>query len=373
MESLARLGLVFVLMLCAVGISNARPRLCETDLFVSGKGGYHTYRIPAIVAVGKDTVLAFCEGRRSSASDTGDIDILLRRSIDRGQSWGDVQLVVSDGTDTCGNPCPIVDASNGTIWLLFCKNPGVGAENTDYKAKRTAWVMRSTDGGVTWSDPIEITKDVKKPSWIWYATGPGHGIQLESGRLLAACDHVSKRGKSRSGHSHVVYSDDSGKTWKIGGIVDAGTNESTAVELSDGRVYINCRNSRSAATPPLGRVCAWSKDGGLTFEKPFVDDALIEPICQAAVVRLQGDSDTVVFSNPASGKREKMTVRMSTDGGATWPVSRVLHEGHSAYSDLAVAQDGDICCFYERGEKNPYGRLTFAKFNLEWLEATASR
>ncbi len=371
METLARLVFMFSVVLCAVG-AVAAPMLRQTDLFVSGQGGYHTYRIPAIVPVGENTLLAFCEGRKNSASDTGDIDILLRRSLDRGKTWQDVQLVVSDGTDTCGNPCPIVDQSTGVVWLLFCKNLGVGFQDTDYMAQRTAWVTHSKDQGITWAEPIEITADVKRPTWTWYATGPGHGIQLKSGRLLAACDHVDKRGSSKSGHSHVVYSDDHGASWKIGGIVQAGTNECTALEMSDGKVYINCRNARTSAEPPLARVCAWSKDGGLTFGKAFADSVLIEPVCQAAVLRLPGEGDRVIFSNPASGRREKMTVRLSIDGCKTWVASRVLNEGHSAYSDLAATQDGSIWCFYERGEQNPYQRLTLAQFNLEWIRAAGS-
>lgn len=369
MELLLRLGFLLVVALLAVSVSAAAPALKQMDLFVSGKGGYHTYRIPAIVPVGENALLAFCEGRKNSGADSGDIDILLRRSLDRGETWQDVKIVATNGNYTCGNPCPIVDSSNGTVWLLFCRNGADDVEGyiTDGNAERTVWVTSSTDCGVTWAEPIEITKDVKKRTWTWYATGPGHGIKLRNGRLLAACDHVNKTSKGKSGHSHIVYSDDHGKSWKIGGIVDNGTNESTAVELADGRVLINCRNARSGAEVPLGRVCAWSKDGGLSFEKAFVDEVLIEPICQAAILRLPGETDHVLFSNPASGKRDKMTLRLSRDGCKTWSVARVLNQSHSAYSDLAVAQDGRICCFYERGEKNPYQRLTFAMFNLQWL------
>ena len=364
-----RFVLALVLGVSVMGIAQGSPRMNEVELFRSGQGGYHTYRIPALVAAGKNTVLAFCEGRRNSAADSGDIDILLRRSLDGGLTWGKVQLVVPGGGNTSGNPCPIVDSSDGTVWLLFCKNLARGAESliTEGRAPRTVWITKSTDLGVTWAEPKEITNSVKEKSWTWYATGPGHGIQLKSGRLVAACDHGRKSGAKRYGHSHVIYSDDHGKTWKIGGIVDNGTNESTVVELSDGRLYINCRNTRQGVEVPAARIHAWSKDGGLSFSKTARDGVLIEPICQASLIRVPGDRDVVLFSNPASGKREKMTLRLSRDACATWPISRVLYAGPSAYSDLAVADDGSICCMYERGRANPYESITFARFDLEWL------
>ncbi len=358
-----------MLIACAVNAAGG-PKISQTDLFVAGKGGYHTYRIPAIVATGKNTLLAFCEGRRNSAADSGDIDILLRRSFDGGETWGEVQLVAEDGTDTCGNPCPIFDSSNGTLWLLFCKNLAHGNEGliTAGQAPRTVWATKSADDGLTWSVPTEITKQVKLDSWTWYATGPCHGIQLKSGRLLAPCDHVETLGEHRNGRSHVVYSDDHGQSWKIGGIIDGG-NESTAVEVSANRVCMNCRNVRGEEDAPIGRLVAFSDDGGLTFGKPSRDNTLIEPICQASIIR-DGDGQ-VIFSNPASGKREKLTIRLSRDGCVTWPVSGVLNAGHSAYSDLAIAQDGGICCLYERGDHNPYGKITFAKFSMEWLTSGA--
>lgn len=371
---MGNLLLVMAIVACAAGLAEGSPWIKEVELFKSRTGGYHTYRIPALVAAGQNTLLAFCEGRKNSASDSGDIDILLRRSLDGGRTWKPVQLVVSDGTDTCGNPCPIFDGSDGTVWLLFCKNPG----HTDQGSvmgggsRRTAWVTKSTDCGVTWSSPTEITSSVKKSGWRWYATGPGHGIQLRSGRLVAACDHSRTSGKKGYHHSHIVYSDDHGKSWKIGGIVDDGTNESTAVELPDGRVYINCRNARRDEEAPLGRVCAYSEDGGQTFAKAGRDDVLIEPICQGSVVRVPGsesDGGLVLFSNPASGKREKMTVRLSRDGCRSWPVARMLYAGPSAYSDLAVAEDSSICCMYERGRKNPYESISLAMFNMAWLAA----
>jgi sialidase-1 len=230
--------------------------------------------------------------------------------------------------------------------------------------------VSSSDDGVTWSPPREITRDVKKPEWTWYATGPGHGIALKRGRLVVPCDHVVGRSRNyaESARSHVIHSDDGGKSWRIGGVVGPGTNECTVVERAGGALYLNARNY----VLPRRRAFAWSRDGGVTFEARGWDKALIEPICHASVVGLPDPDGRVLFSNPASEKRERMTVRLSDGDLKSWPAARVLHSGPAAYSDLAVLPSGEIGCFYERGEKGPYEKITFARFNLEWLTAEAT-
>lgn len=350
--------------------------IVQTDLFISGEDGYHTYRIPALIVSASGTVLAFCEGRKDGAGDAGDIDILLKRSRDGGRTWEPAQVVVDAGPHTAGNPAPVVDRNTGTIWLLYCQNLGDGGEGliTQGKAPRTVWVTHSADDGATWAVPREITRQVKDPAWTWYATGPCHGIQLASGRLLIPCDHmvgVHFDRKRDPYHSHVIYSDDQGATWRIGGIVPEGTNESVAVETADGSVYINCRNYRGKGR----RAYAWSRDGGETFNQFGWDDALLEPVCQASMIRLTDERthgrNRVLFANPASTQRERLTVRLTYDECRTWTLGKVLHPGPAAYSDLCVMAGGFIGCLYERGEAHPYERLTFARFDLEWLTAGA--
>jgi sialidase-1 len=349
-----------------------RPWLEETHLFISGQGAYHTYRIPALAVTVAGTLLAFAEGRKHGRGDAGEIDLILRRSFDNGASWTPVQVVVSEAEMTCGNPCPVVDRRTGIIWLPFCKNLADGSETliTQGKAPRTVWITHSDDDGQSWAEPVEITAAVKKPEWTWYATGPCHGIQLTSGRLVIPCDHmvgVHFDRKRDPYHSHVIYSDDNGITWRIGGIVDNGTNECAVVETVDEAVYINCRNYVGGKR----RAVAWSHDQGDTFQDFAWDETLVEPICQASLVSYpdkdQPAGSHVLFANPASTEREKMTVRLSDDCGQNWPVARELHAGPAAYSDLAVADDMTICCLYERGDMFPYERLTLARFNLAWL------
>lgn len=353
------------LLLVAPPAAAAEP--VQAPVFVAGEGGYHTYRIPSVIATAKGTLLAFCEGRKAGRGDAGDIDLVLKRSTDGGKTWGPLQVVWDDAGNTCGNPCPVVDAKTGTVWLLLTHNLGRDTEAMLVGGKsagtRTVWISRSDDDGATWTKPAEITRDVKKPGWTWYATGPGVGIQLRSGRLLIPCDSKSDGGKVRE--SHVIVSDDGGRSWKLGGVVGPQCNECQAVELADGSVMLNMRTYRANNR----RLVAISTDGGESFTKPVEDPALVEPVCQASILRLPGAGGGILFSNPASTKREKMTVRLSRDEGKTWPHAAVLHAGPAAYSCLVVLPDGGIGCLYERGDKTPYDTITFARFGREWVAA----
>lgn len=343
------------------------PRV--SDVFTSGTEGYHTFRIPVLVVTASGTLLAFCEGRKTGRGDHGDIDLVLKRSTDGGKTWGPLELVYEEGGDrpiTIGNPCPVVDGD--AVWLPFTRN------NTD------VFVLRSGDDGKTWGKPKNITEAVKKGDWTWYATGPGVGIQLQrgrhKGRLVIPCDHKAKSGDRLVTYSHIIYSDDHGETWKLGSTVAPHTNECQVAELEDGTLQINMRNywGTDGKEPGRGkrRAVALSKDGGETWGEVRFDAALVEPICQASLIRHPGADvkNGLLFSNPAdASKRERLTVRLSRDGGQTWPVSKVLEEGPAAYSCLAALPDGKIACLFERGRKDPYERISLAVFTPNWLTA----
>jgi len=339
------------------------------DLYISGEEGYHTYRIPSIVVTTKGTILAFCEARKNSIYDTGHIDIVLKRSLDNGKTWEDMCIVASDGINTMGNPCPVVDRDTGTVLMLFCWNLANGGEEKimNGEAPREVYIIKSTDDGKTWSKPLEITKDIKKPSWTWYATGPCHGLQLRSGRILIPCDHAVTRKERVGPHpviSHVVYSDDHGNSWNIGGRVGENTDECSVAEMPDGSVYINMRRYHGKNS----RAYAFSNDGGISWSEIKIDETLIDPVCQGSVINYKSSGiikgECILFSNCASTKREKMTVRLSYDGCITWPLSRVLYEGPSAYSDLAITSDEHICCMFECGRDHPYEKIVFTRFNI---------
>jgi sialidase-1 len=350
--------------------------LQQVDVFLSGKEGYHTFRIPSVIVSPKGTVLAFCEGRKNSASDTGDIDLVLKRSFDQGATWRPLQVVWDDGPNTCGNPTAVVDRHTGTVWLLLTHNPGGDTEKEivagTSKGTRTVWVTRSDDDGATWSRPVEITKDVKKPNWTWYGTGQGVGIQTRSGRLVLPGE--AREAQTRKSLSLVFASDDHGKTWKLGGTVGDSFGESQVVELADGTLLLNMRNHdvRQPSQAKTERGVALSKDGGWTWSKARHDPALIEPRCQASILRYtrqpEHSRNRLLFSNPASAERRiQMTVRLSYDEGQTWPAARLLYEGPSSYSCLTVLPDRRIGCLYERGERRISEKITFARFSLEWL------
>lgn len=363
------------LVLLAWLASFARAAVEQTEVFVSGRDGYHTYRIPAVIRAQNGDLLAFCEGRRTGAGDAGDIDLLLKRSSDGGRTWGPLQLLWDDGANTCGNPCPVLDASTGTLWLLLTHNVGTEKEDAiirkETKGTRTVWVTSSRDHGATWAPPVEITRSTKDPSWGWYATGPGVGIQIQhgphAGRLVIPCDHSydDPNGKVRNGPyeygAHTIYSDDHGATWRLGGVIRPKTNECQVVESFDGKgtLIMNLRSyfGRNRRTQAL------SADGGLTWTAPVDVPDLIEPVCQASIVRATA-AKLHLFSNPASTKRERMTVKASADDGRTWPLQLVLHAGPAAYSNLIVLDATQIGCLYERGEKTAREVITFARFSL---------
>lgn len=378
--------------------AGAEPQLEKLDLFQAGDGGYALYHIPGLVVAKSGTVLAWAEARRSR-SDWSAIDILLRRSTDEGRTWSPavkvadvagpkaknqvaLQLKNIKADDvTYNNPVFIADR-DGSIVFLFC---------LEYAR---AFVSHSTDDGLTWSTPVEITATFEKYRkaypWKVIATGPDHGIQLASGRLVVPIWMSTGTGGNahRPSVTATIYSDDHGATWQPGEIAVPCTdqwvnpNETTAVELADGRVMLNVRNE----SPNHRRLITTSRDGATGWSRPTFDEALVEPICMGSLVRLSTEKDggrnRLLFVNPANlsradgketpGKsrdRRNLTVRLSYDEGGSWPVARSVEETWSAYSDLAVAKSGTILCLYGRGSKSDFAgeRLTLARFNLEWL------
>jgi len=348
------------------GTFQAAPSIEGTDVFVSGTEGYHTYRIPVVMATAKGTLLAFCEGRLNSSADHGNVDVVLKRSLDNGRTWGPLQVVWGSGDRTAGtakddrtwgNPAPVQDSATGRIWLPVCW------ENTEVH------IMHSDDEGLAWSEPQEITSSVKAPDWGWYATGPHAGIELSrsamAGRLVVPCDHVTN---DKQWGSHVIYSDDQGSTWKLGGAARPECNESAVIEKQDGSLLINCRSGGGI----LKRRIATSADGGLTWTPPWMDGTLIEARCQGSLVRssfgAEPGSNMVLFSNPAtSSSRTMMTVRLSYDECASWPQSLLVYTGPAAYSHLVKLPNAEIGLLYERGLGNAYETIRFDWFPLSDL------
>lgn len=345
----------------------------KVDVFVSGRDGYHTYRIPSMVVTPKGNLLAICEARRTGSSDHGDVDLVAKRSEDGGKTWSPMQKIAGHHDQlmvTNGNPCTVVDRQTGVIWLALCRD------------QFEVLVTSSADDGLTWTEPKNITASIKHPEWDWPTsintsfgkavvwTGPGIGIQLRNGphagRLIIPC-HMRPRGKSVSeNRMWVFYSDDHGKTWRPSedSVV---VNESQVVELSDGRLLLCGRNQNKKGGRPFHRLVAYSRDGGVTWSESSVDDELMEPVCQASLLSYSWSEDgrpgRLLFSNPSDpDERVRLRVRLSKDDGETWPVSRVVHPERCEYSCLAALPNETVGLLF-KGDR----RIMYTEFSLAWL------
>lgn len=369
-------------------------------IYKAGDGtDYYNYRVPSLVSTSKGTLLAFCAARKGTGGDWDPIDIVLRRSTDSGKTWSKTQVIVHKEGLPCDNATPIVDYRNNIIHLVF---------QISYK---NCYYIKSEDDGKTWTEPVDITYAAiplrEKYPWVIIAPGPGHGIQLSGGRLIVPVwisdgggEEAVKSGKIKHRPSVVssLFSDDYGKTWQSGDIAvpDNDTivipNETSCIELVDGRVMFNSRNE----SINYRRVITYSPDGQTGWSKSEFADSFFEPICFASMCRFSKqplqDKNRILFCNPDSRynpwvaskkstprsalnrRRSNLTVRMSYDEGLTWPVSKTITPGIAGYSDLAVTPDGLIHCLFENGsmqgnEGNHYktNELSIATFNLNWL------
>jgi HEAT repeat protein len=334
----------------------------------SGTEGYHTFRIPAIIVSPQGDLLAFAEGRRYSRSDTGDIDLVLKRSKDNGITWSRLQVVWNgNGPHTAGNPVPVVDESTGRIWLFMTHNLGQDTQDEIQKGTsdgvRTIWATYSDDDGYTWAEPTNLFAVTQDPTTRWDATGPGVGIQLrlgeKAGRLI-----IPAIGRT-------IYSDDHGVTWRQGQKF-GGTSESQIVELTDGRLL---RNDRAVARlVPNRRPISYSTDQGFSWGSTRYAPELVESYVQASTIRYEPvDSPSpyrniLLFSNPAHAtSRVNMTVKVSLDEGDTWTIAKTIYPGPSAYSCLVRLPDGTIGLLFEGGIDGPYEYIYFTRFTLDWL------
>ncbi|MFE5921746.1 sialidase family protein [Streptomyces sp. NPDC002285] len=392
-RSLSRTYLVTAVLLTtplvATGNASAGEAGCTSSVpYVSGEGGYDTYRIPATITTPRGTVLAFAEGRHDGAGDTGDIDVVLRRSLDGGCTWGPQSVVASGDGDTRGNPAPVVDPRTGAVVLVTSYNSGdvteaqiMRGEATPEQSRRV-FVQRSADDGRHFSSPRDITGQVKPSNWRWYATGPGHAIALRrgphAGRLVVASNHSAAPapGSGDTGQeskyygAHAIYSDDGGRSWRMGFVDDSydgfsNANESTAAELPDGRLYFNSRDQNG--TSAGNRLDSHSGDGGETLDRPYtVQPALNEvPVVEGSVLQLPGVRGALLFSGPSvPTARQSMAVWRSTDGGATFTKALTLSQQRAAYSDLVPLGRGVVGILYETGVEGTYETIEFRRLPM---------
>ncbi|MEU0253256.1 sialidase family protein [Streptomyces sp. NPDC006184] len=369
--------------------AHASPVGCGASVpYVSGRDGYAAYRIPATVVTPEGTVLAFAEGRRGGLGDSGDIDVVLRRSADGGCTWGPQTVVAAGRGDTRGNPAPVVDPRTGEVVLVTCGNSGAVTQAQIMRGEvpperaRRVFVQRSRDDGRSFTAPRDITAGVTRPGWRWYATGPGHALALtrgpHAGRLLVPANHSAAppAGSPDTGEEpryhggHALYSDDSGRTWHLG-FVDAGydgvtdADETSAAELADGRLYLSSRDQDGTA--PGNRLDSYSSDGGRTLDRPYAVQPTLDdvPVVQGSVLRLAGPGAPLLFSAPSvPTARRAPALWSSTDAGRTFTRLLTLSDRPAAYSDLVQLGPGTVGVLYETGAQSPYESLVFRRIPL---------
>lgn len=370
-----------------------------TNLAADRTAANYFYRIPALAHLGGGVVLASWDARPGSAADAPNPNsIVQRRSTDNGQTWGPLEIIAAGKVaDASGpqfgysDPSYVVDRETGRVFAFFVYSKDQGFHGSRYgndDADRqiiSAAVQHSDDGGVTWSQPRLITSVAKPAAGTAAspATGDvrstfatsGEGIQLRygphAGRLLQQyAGWVRQSDGSEKLQAYSVYSDDHGETWHKGENVGVGMDENKAVELSDGRVLLNSRDSGNGRL----RKVAISTDGGHSYGPVAQDPELPDPTNNASIIRLhpdaaEGSADArkLLFTNSnngANGNRVNGAARVSCDDGETWPGLASIDTGSFAYSSATTLDEGRIGVLWERSYVND---IQFSTFDEKWL------
>lgn len=360
------------------------PVVAQQPVFLAGKEGYATYRIPAIIRAPNGDLLAFCEGRVHNAGDFGNIDIVMKRSSDGGKTWSSLNIIIDADSLQAGNPAPVVDKLDpnfpkGRIFLFYNTGNNHESEVRKGKGQRDNWYVTSTDQGQSWSSPTNISAQTHRrdPPFDWrsYANTPGHALQLEHGRyrgrLYVAANHSegSPQPQFQDYRSHGFFSDDHGKSFLLSASVDLrGSNESTAAEVSGNGLLLNSRNQRGDRR---ARIISNSSDGGQRWDKTTFDTVLIDPVCQGSLLNIgwKKGRALLAFCNPASTtKRDSLLLRISADEGRHWKWSLLVdHDRQSlggdytAYSDLLLIHHRVLGVLYERSD---YREIVFTPITI---------
>jgi len=367
--------LILLLAVLAGSVVQAQPE----PLFTSGQGGYTCYRIPALVAWGEGTLLSFAEGRADNCADFGNVDILMRKSVDGGKNWSAAQVVADNGALQAGNPTPVLDTFDpqfpgGRLFLFY--NTGTASEYDTRMGlgRRRAYYITSTDQGETWSEPTEISSQIHfdvhsdrpQVDARTLAFAPGHALQFSSGtykgRIFVPTNHST--GPPQEGfkdyQTYGAFSDDHGKTWAVS--EDLGvpsSNEAMAAQIAQDELLLLVRMQNSEYRRKL---LARSRDGGASWDTKWLSDELTTPMCQSAIMHCEDLAKTFHLGPADTTARAHLTLWSSTDKGRSWQVEQEVFEGSSAYSDLVYLGNGRLGVFYER---NDYEEIVFEVVELD--------
>ncbi|MFT6814730.1 MAG: sialidase-1 [Sphingobacteriales bacterium] len=328
-------------------------------LFESGTNDVHTYRIPSLITTSNGTLIAAVDARVDNAGDlglVGNIDIEIKRSKSGGEKWTSSKKVIDypylEGASDCSM---IVDKITEEVFLFFNYS-----DSTD--TFQDPYFVKSLNNGKSWSEPKELTADLYSNSWGRTFITSGKGIQLGNGELRNTLSIV----EGDEVGATIFGSNDHGETWfSSKKMISNKANESQLIELVDGSIMMNSRTIDNNY-----RLTGNTKDSGITWENVKFDSSLIEPKCNASIIRLSSekngmDKNRILFSNPSSTKkRENLTIKLSYDEGLTWPIQKVIYPGSAAYSSLTILEDKTIGILYE---SDYYGVVRFARLSLEWL------
>lgn len=394
----------------AAGVANSSTPAAisgvqQQVLFAAGTGGYGCYRIPALVRTADGSLLAFAEGRKTqSCGDRGDTDLVERRSTNDGRTWSPIRVVPSGDTAplaygtgpipngvqagspvTRTNPAPVVDLKHGRVYLLSTSNP------VNYNTPRTPWVQESTDDGLSWTAPAKLNVPLATaPAEAdWYATGPGHGVQLTAGpnkdRLVVGA-HQKSGGGVFAGYLYLDPNAEDTATWKAAGAVDSHSaaaggyspSEVSVTEVSGGHVYAAARAEDISAKGDhrLGSTDVIAADGTTPSVPAFAPSTLPSPgNIQGSVLTVQqaggGRNEEVLLSAPAGlnnlGKPNRTTMTVWTRCGGSWNAGKKISDGRAGYSDLALLADREIGLLYEGGSSFSAGEIRFTRFDQSQL------
>lgn len=332
----------------------------------AGDDGSNSFRIPGLVTTNKGTLLGVYDVRYNNSADLQEhIDIGLSRSVDGGQTWEKMRIPLAFGENGglplaqngVGDPSILVDTKTNTVWVIAAWTHGIGnqrawtASGQGIDKNHTAQLVlaKSEDDGKTWSEPINITEQVKDPSWYFLLQGPGRGITMADGTLVFPIQYIDAK---RIPNAGIMYSKDQGKTWKINNYARTNTTESQVAEVEPGVLMLNMRDNRGGS-----RAISVTRDLGMTWtEHPSSRKVLPEPVCMASLISVKAEEnilgkDLLIFSNPNTVKgRRDITIKISLDGGLTWlPQHQLLldEEDGWGYSCLTMIDQETIGILYE--------------------------